>query len=268
MNDTLPIDRITSSMISSYLECPPLFYYQYIAKIHLPQKQQHLLFGSAIHKALEMLYRGDPNPYEWFDRTLDINKLLDDEKKEYPNLLKLGHEMIKNYIAQKPMLDKMYGFDKGSCEQYIKRTLIHPFTGQLSTVPMSGVLDKLTEGGIIVDFKTASQKWNPNSAAMRVQTLMYSLWYYSEYNELPESVIYCVLLKKFKQHKHDQVIQIVETHVTLDDLAIAFEEVELIVEKIRQGIFDGDPKSYGYFAKQELRRYEEALALEDDAYAS
>src|SRR3989304_1274355 len=115
MND-LPIDRISPSMISSYLECPPLFYYQYIAKIRLPQKQQHLLFGSAIHKAIEMMYKKDPDPYAWFDRTLDKSKLLPEELKEPPRLIELGHEMLKNYFEYHPKLDKLYGLNEGISE--------------------------------------------------------------------------------------------------------------------------------------------------------
>lgn len=273
MDNTLPIDRITASMINSYLECPPLFYYQYVAKIQLPQKQQHLLFGSAVHKAIEMMYKGDKNPYAWFDRTLDKKKLLQDEIDEHKKktgkdlhaeLTKLGHEMIKNYMEYHPKLDALYDLNNGDSELYVKRKLIHPFTGQESTLPMSGVLDRLTNTGRILDYKTAAQKWDPKSAAAKVQTLLYNLWYYSEKNEIAEETLYCVLLKKFKQHKHDQVIQMVSTHVTLDDLAQTFDEVELIVEKIRQGIFEGDPRSYGFFAKQELKRYEEALLLENN----
>lgn len=267
MNDTLPIDRITASMLNLYLECPPLFYYKYIAKINLPQKQQHLLFGSAVHKAIEMMYQEGEDPYAWFDKTFDKSKLLDEEKYLYPELVKLGHEMVKNYIEYHPKLNALYDLDNGISEIYVKRKLIHPFTGQESTLPMSGVLDRLTYSGRILDYKTAAQKWDPKSAAAKVQTLLYNLWYYSEKNEIAEETLYCVLLKKYKKHKYDQVIQIVSTNVTLDDLAATFDEVELIVEKIRQGIFDGDPKSYGFFAKQELKRYEEALLIGNDANA-
>lgn len=248
-------------MISSYLECPRLFYLQYIAKIQLPQKQQHLLFGSAIHKALETLTKGGADPYEMFVKTLDINKFMDDEKQEHPKLLELGREMITNYIDYFPKLDKLYNLKGGFAEKYFRRKLINPITGQESTLPFSGVLDLLTVDGRILDYKTAANFWDPDSAASKVQTLLYNLWYYSEYNEVAEETLYFVLLKKYKQNKHDQVIQVVSTHVTLEDMAAAFDEVELIVEKIRQGIYDTPSSGIGFFAKQELARYEQALLL-------
>lgn len=251
-------------MVSSYIECPKLFYYQYIAKIQLPQKQQHLLFGSAIHKGIEMMFKGDPDPYSWFVRTLDKNKLLEEEKDVYDDLLKLGKEMIDNYLEYHPTLEKLYQLNSGVSEKYVRRNLINPITGQVSTLPFSGILDRLTTGGRIIDYKTAASLWDPASAASKVQTLLYNLWYYSEYNKVAEETLYFVLLKKYKKHKYDQVVQVVSTHVSIEDMAAAFDEVELIVEKIRQGIFDEPQKNIGFFAKQELERYEKALLVKKE----
>lgn len=251
-------------MISSYMECPQLFYYQYIAKIQLPQKQQHLLFGSAVHKGIEMMYKGDPDPFAWLEKTLDKNKLMDDEKHLHPELLKLGREMLTNYFEYHPKLEKLYRLSEGVSEKYVRRKLINPITGQESTLDFSGVLDRLTKGGRIIDYKTSANFWDPASAASKVQTLLYNLWYYSEYNEIAEETLYFILLKKYKQHKHDQVVQVVSTHVSLEDMAAAFDEVELIVEKIRQGIYDTPKSGIGFFAKQELARYEEALLQNND----
>jgi len=259
-----PINRISASMVNSYLESPRLFYFQYIAKIQLPQKQQHLLFGSAIHKALEMMTKGETDPYSVFEQTLDITKFMEDEKQEHPRLLLLGKEMITNYVDYFPKLDKLYNMKGGSAEKYFRRKLINPITGQESTLPFSGVLDHLTLDGRIIDYKTSAGLWDPNSAASKVQTLLYNLWYYSEYNEIAEETLYFVLLKKHKQHKHDQVIQVVSTHVSLEDMAAAWEEVEIIIEKIRLGIYD-TPKNIGFFAKQELARYEQALLQENNS---
>ena len=260
-NNEYPINRISASMINCYLDSPKLFYYQYIAKIQLPQKQQHLLFGSAVHKGIESMYKKDSDPFEAFEKVLDVNKLLEEEKLLHPELLKLGKEMLTNYLEYHPKLEKLYQLNEGVSEKYVKRKLINPLTGQESTLDFSGVLDRLTKNGRIIDYKTASQAWAPDSASSKVQTLLYNLWYYSEYNEVAEETLYFILLKKYKQHKHDQVIQVVSTHVSLEDMAAAFDEVELIVEKIRQGIYDDPKGGVGFFAKAELARYEQALLL-------
>ena len=174
MQQEYPINRISPSMISSYMDCPRLFYYQYIAKIQLPQKQQHLLFGSAIHKGIEMMYKKDLKPFAAFKKTLDIDKLMDDEKHVYPELLKLGKEMLTNYIEYHPKLESLYHLDNGVSEKYVRRKLINPITGQESTLQFSGILDRLTSHGIIIDYKTSANKWDPDSAASKVQTLLYS----------------------------------------------------------------------------------------------
>jgi len=236
------LDRISPSMIGSYLSCPLNFYYQYVAKIQLPYDKIHLIFGSAIHLALEkMLDVKDPNKV--FIKAFDINKLNENERHLHKEYLALGKEMITNYMDMYPTLDKLYDLSTGTPEKRFRRHLTNPITGAESTIPLSGIVDKLTDTGIIIEYKTSKNKWKETETKFKVQNLLYNLWYYSEHGKLAEKMVYIILLKKFKRHKRDQVIQIIESQVTYDDLAEAFEEVELIIDKIHSGMFD---KPTGY----------------------
>jgi len=51
------------------------------SKIQLPQKQIHLLFGSAIHASVEKIYDKE-EPYSIFNEIFIKSKLLDDEKEK------------------------------------------------------------------------------------------------------------------------------------------------------------------------------------------
>lgn len=231
------LDRVSPSMIGCYLSCPLDFYYKYVAKVQMPFDKIHLVFGSAIHKALEdMLVVKDPTKV--FVKEFDIKKLNDGEQHLHKEYLALGKEMIINYIEKYPTLDKLYGLSKGTPEKRVRRHLINPITGEESSVPLSGIIDKLTDNGCIIEYKTSKNKWKETETKFKVQFLLYNLWYYSEHNKLADKTIYLVLLKKFKRHKRDQVLQVIEASVTHDDLAEAFEEVELVIDKIHSGMFD------------------------------
>ena len=147
------LDRFSPSMLIEYLNCPLSFYYRYIAKIKLPQKQIHLVFGSAIHAAIEELFE-NKDPYEAFNKEYNINKLLDEEKDIYEEYKELGKEMIRNYIKEFPTLDKLYNLSDGQSELYVKRNLINPLSKKETAIPMSGRLDRLTNDGIVVEYKT------------------------------------------------------------------------------------------------------------------
>ena len=258
------LDRISPSMVSSYLMCPLSFYYGYVAKIRLPHGVIHLEFGSAVHKAIEEMYKGSKNPIAAFEARFKKEKLADNEKHMYKEYVELGKEMLANYFEEHPMLDKLYGLAAGKSEKYIRRYLTHPITGRQSSIPLSGVLDRLTDNGKIIEYKTSKTKWNVEETRFKVQNLLYNLWYYSEYNRIAEETLYFILLKKHKTHKRDQVLQTISSHVTHDDLAAAFEEVELIIEKINSGIFDR-PRGPGVYHPDycDCYKYEKALATND-----
>ncbi len=258
MNNNTGLQKFSPSMILDYISCPKLFYYRYIAKIQLPQKQIHLLFGSAVHAAIEEIY-GQRDPYPVFESTFDINKLMEDEKTDYTKYIELGKEMIKNYAVEHETLDALYDLNNGESELYIRRQLINPLTKELLSIPISGRIDRLTRSGKIVEYKTAKAPWDPSSVQFRVQTLLYNLWYYSEYGVLPEETLYIILLKKYKKvgKKENEVMQVLSNHTTFDELASIFEEVELILNKVKNGMFD---RPLGYHPIYcDCNRYENAL---------
>lgn len=237
------LQKFSPSAILNYMNCPRSFYFNYIAQIKLPQKQIHLLFGTAIHAAVENIYNNE-DPYGMFEITFDINRLADEEKSLHAEYILLGREMIKNYIPEHETLNKLYNLNDGQSELYVRRNLINPLTKKETSIPMSGRLDRLTNDGIVVEYKTSKAAWNPKETRYKVQTLMYNLWYYSEYGEMPKETIYIILLKKYKTNrKNDKTMQVLSNHSTLNDIASMFDEIELILEKINNREF-GTPQGF------------------------
>lgn len=260
-DENFKMDRISPSMISLYLSCPLAFYYGYVAKIQLPQKQIHLLFGSAVHSGIEHMHKGDKDPSLAFEEIFLKEKLSPEEQADHAQYWLMGKEMLKNFTEQYPMFDKLYEIGKVSSEQRIRRKLIHPITGEESSVPLSGILDGLSETQKIQEYKTSKGKWSTDETRFKVQSLLYNLWYYSEYGKIAEETLYFVLLKKFKKSKTDQTVQVIRYTPTIDELAGAFEEVELILQKIKAGIFDRPQGSY-HPKYCDCYKYEKALELQ------
>ncbi len=249
------ITKFSPSSILTYLNCPRLFYYQYISKIQLPQKQIHLVFGGAVHKAIEMNFVKQ-DPFKAFLQEFDIKKLLAEERELHKEYVDLGYEMIRNYLREYPTLNALYGLEDGRSEVYIKRYLTNPLTGETSSLPMAGRIDRLLTNKKLVEFKTSKAKWNPADVNFKIQTLLYNLWYYSEFGILPDETLYIILLKKYKKTGRGETYQALSKHCTLEELAGTFDEVEMILNKINNGEFDR-PKNHPKWC--DCYRYEEAL---------
>jgi len=232
------IEKFSPTMIADYISCPRSFYYKYIAKIEMPQKQIHLLFGGGIHKGIEEMYE-NKDPYSAFEKHFDKSKLLPEERDLHKDHLSLGNEMLKNYFDSHDTLDKLYSLKEGKSEVYLRRYLINPLTGEKTSRPMTGRIDRLTKKGKIVEYKTAKNKWCPTDMNFKIQTFLYNLWFFSEYGELADEILYIILLKKFKEKtRNGEVIQVLNQKCTKTDLAMIFYEIEIILEKIDRGEFD------------------------------
>jgi len=252
------LEKFSPSMILDYINCPKCFYYKYIAKIQLPQKQIHLLFGSAVHAGIEEMY-DNKDPIPTFIKTFDKNKLTEEEKKLHVEYLALGEEMLKNYSEIHPVLDNLYNLNQGRSEVYIKRNLINPLTGEESSLPISGRIDRLTTESRIIEYKTSANKWKEDDMNYKVQTLLYNLWYYSEYKDLPLETIYIILLKKYKNTGKGEVHQVFSKHCTITELASTFDEIEIILQKISNGEFERPLVNHPYWC--DCYKYEEALNI-------
>lgn len=253
------LDRISPSMISSYLSCPLAFYYGYIAKIELPSTRIHLLFGSAVHLAIEAMYNKEPDPFQTFKDHFKKEELGPDDAHMFAEYYLLGLEMLKNYFEDHKALDAVYDLNNGKQEFRFKRYILNPITGEPSSLPISGVLDRITDAGRIIEYKTSKTEWNPSETRFKVQSLLYNLWYFSEFGKFAEETLYLVLLKKRKSTKRDKTLQIIPYKPTIDELAGMWYEVECIIAEIEAGHFD-KPKT-GHPNYCDCRKYEELLGI-------
>jgi DNA helicase II / ATP-dependent DNA helicase PcrA len=173
------------SALNSYLRCPLNFYYQTLIRIPSP-KNESTEFGSAVHYALEQLFRKMRANGDF----ADVDDLLNDftwymkrhresfTKEQFQRRMEYGTEILKNYYnTYYTKWNKVV-----TIEMNIKNLL-------LDGVPLRGKLDKIEFNGkeaFVIDYKTgdpdnASDKLkrpsdkNPNGGDYWRQAIFYKI---------------------------------------------------------------------------------------------
>ena len=249
------LKHLSPSALEAYKSCPKAFYYKYIAKIQLPQKQIHLLFGEAFHKVLEISFEGHDleTALFRFGQEFDMAKLGKEEWEDHAKMLPMGKAMVENYYKNKDALIEQFDLKNGKSEQWLKAVLEDPFTKEELPIPMIGKVDRITDDEQIVEFKTSGGRWNEKEAQQKLQTITYGWLHYQITGRHPKRILYII----FTKQKTPQ-IQIIEANHLLEDYSKLFHEYKNIINKVELGIFDKSENYHQSFC--DCFKYEEALS--------
>ena len=142
------------SALNNYLACPLEFYFRNIVRIPSPRNEA-MEFGSAVHHALELLFRkmkeaeGCFPPLEDFlnDFTWYMKRHRECfTREQFARRMEYGLEILTNYYGQKvPGANRIVSIEKN-----VKNVIVED-------VPLKGKLDKIEFNGksaTIVDYKT------------------------------------------------------------------------------------------------------------------
>lgn len=133
------------SGLKEYVNCPRQYYEVKVAKNFTKRPTQQMLYGTAVHKALED-YVGEGKPLE------------------------------KNYERYQPMLDALLTIEGERLPEYRMaiNTELEPCTWGAEDYWVRGIVDLLVLGGdtaYIVDYKTGSAKY-PDVNQLKLMSLM------------------------------------------------------------------------------------------------
>jgi len=173
---------LSPSALNKFLACPLQFYFRYIAGLKEPEEITENvdlpLFGSLLHKALELLYDSyigkeivvDDLKRMERDNTQIENAILEAFRKEYftdiPNKqqIKLSgkniliKEILQKYIKQFLKVDQQFApFTVKSLENEYSASIEFDVNGDRKQVTFSGIIDRLDvnkEGVRVIDYKT------------------------------------------------------------------------------------------------------------------
>lgn len=146
MND---LPTLSASKIIMFKTCPKQFYYRYVEYIP-EQPTVHAMFGTSLHKAIEMKYREGTNPNITFQATLQ------EEQQKYGNQTVRGEEYFSKYfkIFSKAIAELTWDLQPKELEFRFEL----PFPNKESPICIiNGIIDVVDERGWVVDHKSSKE---------------------------------------------------------------------------------------------------------------
>lgn len=269
----IPFGRISATAIRDYLKCQKLFYYRHVLKMKLPTKAIQLVFGGAFHSGIEGLYEGE-DPVDIFKKKFKISEIdklpemsQEDFEAKFKEAREDGIEMMKEWREKAKSIHKEHNIPwKGKSEVYFENWWIHPETGARLPIVVNGKVDRITDGGHILEFKTSGKKYKQEDVDTTGQGDVYCFARHCDlklknpkfYNNTSERMIYIVFLKGRKKDR----IQVLETSRTVNDYVRIYETIDLIIDAVKKKSEKDYKYGEGFMHKYcDCRKYEEQLLL-------
>ncbi|RLA93626.1 MAG: hypothetical protein DRG25_04195 [Deltaproteobacteria bacterium] len=234
------MDHISVSQINLYLDCSLKYKFYYIDRIPKPFKPSGILFGKAIHSALEWLNKqrqiGNHVNLEklfkifetdWFAYKAEEKVLFKEGETEEKLILK-GKELLSLYFHQQnePVLMAELPFQIPLISQ----------TGEVLEVPLYGVIDLIEKGDVITEFKTSQKTMDLFQVSNSLQLTAYSYAYEFLFQKRPKG-LKIVNLVKSKNPK----LEVIYTTREKKDYQRLFLLAKKVLEAIKARIFFPKP---------------------------
>lgn len=269
-SSSIPIHRITASMIKCYENCQKLFYYQYVANngkgFRLSTKGIPLVFGSAFHEGIEAAYNGC-DPIEMFiekfveDEVRDINKPVV-QQKFFKNRDD-GLELIKYWSENAERISNEWGISMGGAsEGYFKVEWPHPEkkNSGILPIPITGRYDRITDKHQILEFKTSKKPYKQVDVDLLVQASIYNYSYFLTNGIWPTELFYIVFIKGRKNNP----VQVLKTTRSKESIINTYNMISNMIAEIEEKGNQASNYSYGEGFMHnycDCKLYEETLLL-------
>jgi len=229
-------DRINQSAIKYYKSCCFKYFLKYELGLVVPQKILPLVFGKSFHTAIELYEKGIPLE-ETFRKEFTADQIQEEERASFEDDIKDGIALLNKYAEKKEYIEKVYNLKAKSSETFFNEYFTNPATGKRSSIPFSGVIDRITITDDLVDFKTSSSKYQKEDVDIAIQATMYSFYQYQKTKKNPIKFTYVVFIKGRK----DPQIQIIQTTRSTKDYPVLFEDIENLIKEVQNKRFDPKP---------------------------
>lgn len=225
------------SQINTYLQCPLKYRYQYIDKIPRGEEEQspHLLLWSAVHYALEMLYKKlnqfqkptEDELVKIFESYREKNKSADivfpDHSPETVFLTRGRMYLMAYYNKHKPFDDTKVVMTEGKIVFSLDDDKQLKFRGVIDR------LDKVWNSFIINDYKTNQQLPTEDKEHYKEQLTLYALWVQEKYGKYYENI------KARLYFLHFDIVD--EWHISDKDVKKVSKKYTNIVKEIEEKRF-------------------------------
>lgn len=182
-------ETISVSQINLYLTCSLKYRFQYIDRLPRLTISENLVFGSAIHAAIEWLHkerkRGRTPPVDEILRVFEADwtaqVLGQPPIEEEGQLLVKGKELLARYYHEAPE-------EIRESELHFQLPLVNPTTGEVLDLPLRGVIDLVQEDDTIDEFKTSKKKFSLGDLPDNIQLTAYSYAFEQLYGRPPKEL--------------------------------------------------------------------------------
>src|SRR5712692_9657682 len=224
-------DSISVSQINLYRTCSLKYRFQYIDQLPKLTRPAALVFGSAVHAALEWLHKarkaGEQPPLEdllrvfeadWHAQCLDVEISFPDTSAA--QFLVKGKELLSAYYhtRSRPVQD---------AEVFFQVPLVNPVTSEVLEVPLRGVMDLIETDGTLVEFKTSVRRVPVADLPDNVQLTAYSYAYELLFGRAP-TALHLVNLVRTRNPT-------IETHTTEREPR-DYERLFYLAKEVHRGI--------------------------------
>lgn len=231
------MDHLSASQINLYLLCSLKYRFNYVDRLPRPFKSSALVFGSAVHSAINWFHKQEMNgngiTLETLHRIFDSDWYV--EKQESDIRFKDGESEMELTVLGKEFLGLYFRNPvkevKGS-EVPFTIPLLDPATGNGPGVNLEGFFDCIEKDDTIVEFKTSAQSMSQEDADDHIQLTAYSYTYETLYHRPPK------LLKiiNFVKNKKPKMLTF-ETKRNKEDHKRFFHLAETVLSGIKNKIF-------------------------------
>lgn len=187
------MDHLSSSQINVYLLCGLKYKYHYLDKLPKPFRPSALLFGGALHAALQWFHeermKGKETSLDMLYRIFDADWY--SQKLGGTIRFKEGEqEMALTHLAKEFLA--MYAKEKHKpvegCEVRFTVPLVNPVTGKDLGIVLEGYFDMVEADETIVEYKTSAQTLSTDDIDSRLQLTAYSYAYELLHHKPPKGL--------------------------------------------------------------------------------
>ena len=231
------IDHLSPSTAQAYRTCGKQVYFSKILGIENPTHYAMTSYGSAMHRAIERLYKEnlskedyvDTFVGEWDVLSAEVNNWKTDSK-EY--LLQEGKKACEEFY------DTIYGkYDIELVEQKFDIS-----RGE-SSLPILCFADAITKDGIVIDYKFGrGLSGTADSKSYACNMATYAWAYKDKFNKIPTKIVF--IKEKWSKRKDRETGKYIFSHAgfVIDEKDVKEEEIEFyknVYDNVEVGIQAG-----------------------------
>lgn len=173
----LKLFQFSASKLKTYKLCGQQYYYKYINRVNNKErKNTAALFGTAMHKALEMKYRSNKGPQYTFITTM--NEVLDEWQSSGEEVVGLNY--INSYITEGKRILSTFDWDmyKPYNDNSLELEFKLPFPNKENPIAiLVGYIDLISSDGMfgynVIDYKTSKKPETSEELAANPQFILY-----------------------------------------------------------------------------------------------